>query len=373
MNRADELPPLHLLILARLLAAGDKGVTPAALGKDLKPLVEHRWSGPDWTGRLDRAIGELESSGAIGHPRDKKGKPTKNLLATDDGRRLALEALGIEGTPPGSTWATIRVYLVALALGRPGPDDADVKRLTKAAPGLKAEILLERYDLTIDDRLDLARAKDATAAKLLGLGPDQPFKKDQILRTLLGGIGVELPAGGKLKESDIQTSLFRRELGDPKAKSPLDLIVARSVGARQNNAKELTDAFLRSWIDRREPKPSDVGEAPIAPSPATAAPIDLPAFARRVLEAARSSPGGWFGDDEVFIAHVWRALDNDPAFRSLDAEGFKARLIEAHRARLIELGRADLVEAMDPVDVRESATPYLNAVYHFVRTEDQSR
>ena len=101
--------------------------------------------------------------------------------------------------------------------------------------------------------------------------------------------------------------------------------------------------------------------------------LDLADFAYRVVDAARSSPSGWFGEARVFIAHVWRALRDDPAFRGTDVKAFKARLIEAHRARLIELGRADLVEAMDPADVRESATPYLNAVYHFVRTEVQAR
>jgi len=89
--------------------------------------------------------------------------------------------------------------------------------------------------------------------------------------------------------------------------------------------------------------------------------------------AARKSPTGWFGDAKVFISHVWRALSDDPAFRDMDSAGFKDRLVEAHLARLLELGRADLVSAMDPADVRESATPYLNAVYHFVRIEEQDR
>ena len=112
------------------------------------------------------------------------------------------------------------------------------------------------------------------------------------------------------------------------------------------------------WTDpRRPPRP----RSPAPPDEARPEPIDLQDFARRVQEAARSSPSGWFGDGKVFIAHVWRALREDPAFRGMDDAGFKLRLIEAHRAGLLELGRADLVEAMDPDDVRESATPYLDA------------
>jgi hypothetical protein len=45
---------------------------------------------------------------------------------------------------------------------------------------------------------------------------------------------------------------------------------------------------------------------------------------------------------------------------------FKNRLVEANQQGLLHLSKADLPEAMDPNDVRESETPYLNAVFHFV-------
>jgi hypothetical protein len=202
------------------------------------------------------------------------------------------------------------------------------------------------------------------AAKLLGLEAGQKFTADNILRKLLRDAGIELPPGQKPSPTGIRDALFRRELGDPSAKKPLDLLATRSVGARQNTAPELVSAVLRSWVDRSEPEPE--------PEPRPA-PIELEDFARSVTRAARESPSGWFGDAKVFISHVRRALLDDPAFRGVDDATFKERLVEAHRARLLELGRADLVEAMDPLDVRESATPYLNAVYHFVRTEEAAR
>jgi hypothetical protein len=86
-----------------------------------------------------------------------------------------------------------------------------------------------------------------------------------------------------------------------------------------------------------------------------------------VVEAARSSPSGRFGVDKVFVVHVWRALERDPAFATIGLEGFKRRLAEANNARLLDLGRADMVEAMDPDDVRLSEIPYLGATFHFVR------
>ena len=96
-------------------------------------------------------------------------------------------------------------------------------------------------------------------------------------------------------------------------------------------------------------------------------PLSLEEFARRVVQAARTSPTGWFGDNKVFIAHVWRALHDDPAFQEMDLSAFKRRLTEANHARLLDLSRADLVEAMDPDDVRGSETLHLGASFHFIR------
>ncbi len=83
--------------------------------------------------------------------------------------------------------------------------------------------------------------------------------------------------------------------------------------------------------------------------------------------AARVCPTGRFGDNKVFIAHVWRAVQSDPGFATMDLPAFKERLAEANNARLLDLSRADLVQAMDPEDVRESEVHYLNATFHFVR------
>ena len=347
MNRS----PVELLTLARLLAAGEKGETRAKLATDLKPLVEDR---------LDRALEDLESTGAIDRLKDKKGKLTARLALTEGGRRIALEALGLAELPPKTTWAKLKTnHLPALALGRVG----------QALANFKVEILRAHYGLELVEKPTAKQATDALAAKLLGLEPGRPFNAETILRKLLGDAGVDLPAGAKPSPTSIGEALFHRELGDPSAKKPLDLIATRSVGARNQQAAELGSAILRTWIGRAE-----AAETVDAPEPDDhPGSLDLEDFARRVGEAARASPTGWFGDDEVFISHIWRTLGKDPALRGMDAPTYKARLIESHRARLLELGRADLVEAMDPADVGESATPYLNAVYHFVRVEGQAR
>ena len=83
--------------------------------------------------------------------------------------------------------------------------------------------------------------------------------------------------------------------------------------------------------------------------------------------AARDCPTGRFGDNKVFIAHVWRAIEAEPLFQAMNLAAFKERLAEANNARLLNLSRADLVQAMDPDDVRQSEVHYLNATFHFVR------
>ena len=95
--------------------------------------------------------------------------------------------------------------------------------------------------------------------------------------------------------------------------------------------------------------------------------FDLESFANDVLSAASACRTGWFGEDKVFISHVWQAYAEHPERMVREMEAFKSRLVEAHRRDLLTLVRADLVEVMDSRDVAASETAYLNATFHFVR------
>ena len=81
----------------------------------------------------------------------------------------------------------------------------------------------------------------------------------------------------------------------------------------------------------------------------------------------RLPPESRFGENKVFISHVWRQLRDEAAIDGLELAPFKRRLVEANREGLLRLSRADLVEAMSPADVEESATAYENATFHFIR------
>ncbi|MFY0576970.1 hypothetical protein ACN28S_23965 [Cystobacter fuscus] len=85
-----------------------------------------------------------------------------------------------------------------------------------------------------------------------------------------------------------------------------------------------------------------------------------------MLEVARSLVGtkAAFGDDRLYISHVYRAM---PLGQGSLAD-FKARLLAANRRRLLNLARGDMVELMDPRSVAESETrPGVgDASFHFI-------
>ncbi|MFP2925839.1 hypothetical protein ACLESO_11590, partial [Pyxidicoccus sp. 3LG] len=104
-------------------------------------------------------------------------------------------------------------------------------------------------------------------------------------------------------------------------------------------------------------------EPPAPPPVRDAGPHDsVASFAERVLAVARGLPTGRFGDNKVFISHVWKALQPEWTSR----EAFDVALLEANRARHLSLTRADLVSAMDPRDVAESEVRSYGASFHFV-------
>jgi hypothetical protein len=345
MTNQPEISAVGHLVLARLLPGGDKGVTRAQLKKDLDPLVRHRWQGVAWDDRLDQTLEQLESSELTGCV--KKGK-TWWIAPTAPGRRRGLEFLGIDQLPPKATWATLKkTYLLARMLDLPAPAGDRLKEFAKDT-GFKAALLKAHYGLPTEDYPTLPRATDALAWKLLGIESTR-----------------------KVTLQDVLTALFNRELGDHRQANPrkaVEKILAQIVDARRDTAGELREAAMRRWIDRTaaEPGPSPAAP-PVAEGDAHPAPLDPETFARRVVAAARSSPTGWFGENKVFIAHVWRRLREDPAFREMDLATFKQRLTEANHARRLDLSRADLVEAMDPEDVRASEAHCLGATFHFIR------
>jgi hypothetical protein len=284
----------------------------------------------------------------------KTKKAVPKFVLTAEGHHRGLEFLGVSQLRPKTTWAVLRkTYLPTCALGMPASSEVLFKALS-SEPTFQAVLLKRQYDLSIAELPKPDEATDGLAWKLIGFDGE----------------------GRKFNPKNVKTAVFNRALGDGRAadfKKAATRLLAQRLGARRDDPKELRDAVVRGWIDQEENGADPAESAGVLPksSPASSAQVrptvDLPSFAEQVKSAARECPTGRFGDNKVFIAHVWKALQIDPAFRTMELDAFKEHLAEANNARLLDLSRADLVQAMDPDDVRQSEVHYLSATFHFVR------
>ena len=307
--------PLGGLILARLLPA-KASVPPKKLRDDLSPLFRRA---PSAEG-IGEALAALRLVGLV---------TPKGQQLTTAGRTRALAYLGTTELPPKANWGTVKAkYLVPKALGL-SPAACDAKKL--------APLLLKRaLGLPVGTGSSLGAVFEAIACRELGY-PDCAKLKDLIPHLLGKAIG-----SGEPLDMKAAVNVVPRVLLDA-PKSGMEGLRAVALAALTNT-------------DTREPV-------------ADPEPFDLEMFANTVMKVARTSPTGRFGDNKVFISHVWRQVAEESPFAPLGLTGFKEKLVEASRENLLTLSRADLVQVMDPADVRESETAYLNAVFHFILVE----
>jgi hypothetical protein len=316
------------LILVRLLASGKQPPSPKRVREDLERFFKHLPNAEQWQGYLD----ELVRGGLL---------TARPYRLTDAGRTEALGFLGLDALPARTYWKTVRTrYLLTRALGVPEAT-AETRKRVADADGLGAFLLKTHFDLPAGAGTTLPRALEALVCKELGFSAETSLDavKAIVLSRLLG-------SAERLDMQQIREQLPRQV-----------------VGARKGGVEELREAALQRWVE------GENGQRSEATATEELGGFDLPSFAATVQAAARHCPTGRFGDNKVFINHVWHGLRQEPGFPDLGLPAFKARLVEANRAGLLRLERADLVQAMDPTDVRESETPYLNAVFHFVLVE----
>ncbi|HET6883756.1 MAG TPA: hypothetical protein VFI31_26625 [Pirellulales bacterium] len=335
MNSVDpenNFDTLDLLILVRLLAK----FTAASVKKDVGAMAATHLAPGEWTDLFDLHWNRLLAAKLIG-PRPGK-KPGKTIILTDAGRRRALDFLGIAELPPKVTWTSIQSdFLLPLAMNLPAGSSEAVA--LKAAWPLKLSILSRAKQIKCRPG---ARAKNILAAiawKLLGVESDADFTAENVIQQLG----------------------FRRPPKKMTADKVLTALAAAAVGTAKTGAADLRAAAIRHWLLAAATNETQAVKNTAAPGGT------LEAFASQVIEAARRCPAeARFGDNKVFISHVWRQLNGGPA-AALDLTAFKQKLLDANRDGLVQLSRADLVEAMNPTDVQESATIYDNATFHFVR------
>lgn len=315
------------LTLAWLLT--QKKGTPSGLEKALSPLVSHRWSAGELRTQMEDTLATLVQNKLLA----RSGRTGFRL--TQEGRARALMLLGLERLPKGLNWKQLKTrHLVARALDV--SVDSEAFAQLGQNKGIHALLLTRHHQLPLPDDATFTQVRDALLWKQLGsTDMNRPFTLKAVMGFLLA-----------------QALQASRE---PEPETALRQLAARWLDSRRTDAQSLQLAAIRRWVA----PPSEQSATP----PASAlADVDLKEFATRVLAAARASPSGRYGDDRVFISHVWRNLSAS----GMDEQFFKNRLVEANRARLLSLKRADLVEVMDPIDVAASEINYLGERFHFV-------
>jgi hypothetical protein len=334
--QGPEVSRVGELVLVWLLTRAEGKGARSGVASALKPLTAHRWSAGEWNAQLDAALGALEAGGLL------ERTARKGLGLTREGRARALKFLGLERAPKELNWKKVRLtYLTAHALGLP----ASQKEKMGKAGDLRAVLVQKQMGLGRVGERSLKAVQDELCWKQLGVTTDKPFTLTNVQSYLLGQL--------------LQSS---REVKPGQA---LEQLAARQVGARRTDADSLRQAAIQSWL-------LPGSEPALSSAPATGAPAAKPsippegdslsAFAERVMKTARALKSGRYGEDRVFISHVWQAL-GDP---TLDEHAFKQRLLSANQKRLLSLSRADMVEWMEPKDVSSSEIRYLGSTFHFI-------
>src|SRR5262245_47590414 len=183
------------LILVRLLAAGRRAPSVAALSKQLGPFFDRGEGDGAWKELIADAHRGLSEAGLV------QKKPHQ---LTEAGRRRALAYLGLMERPARLDWNAVKKHLFAKALGLRGPTPET--RKAYSGDGLKALILKKRYDLPTAEFPTLAQALDALAWRQFGVTSAEPFSRTAVLRPLLDG-------GRKYSAKDLEAQLPAVALG----------------------------------------------------------------------------------------------------------------------------------------------------------------
>ncbi|NOK37490.1 hypothetical protein HMI49_30270 [Corallococcus exercitus] len=328
---------LQGLALAWLATRSEKKAgTRNELAKTLHAFVEHRWSRGEWTGRFDALLTGL-LDGKLVEARGRAG-----LALTPQGRQRALKFLRVD-SPKGLTWKRVKQqHLLAKGLGLPS-SKAVFGRLSDAR-GMRALLLKRAHQVEGPELPTLGQVDDRLMWRELGVETDEK---------------LTIPA--------LKAHLLSKILGQEvtNARRGLDQLAARAVGASRVDAEVIRMSALRQWVlpeGESAPKARSSKAARLEAPPEALPAADTASFATRILAVARKLPTGRFGDNKVFISHVWRAVQPEWSSR----EAFDTALLDANRKRHLSLSRADLVQHMNATDVAESEVQSYGATYHFV-------
>jgi hypothetical protein len=320
------------LILCRLLIVPKRprknDHSAERIRKDVSELCKHPLNEEEWGAALQQLV-------------DAKLVTTDPPRLTDEGRRWALNVLGWKDVPPRTNWKQLKSKYLILCVFNASPDSAALAKKVATKAGLAGQIIRQHFALPDRGPLTPKAAVEALACRLICRELDiDPESEDGKAFSTIAKIGAVLPA--------------------------------HLAGVSNNSLESLRTGLIWRWLDSSETagdetEPTKPAEVPVAE--ARQYHLDPATFAATVQAAARTATSGRWGDNKVFINHVWRQLQQEPNFPQLSLNDFKDRLVEANQRGLLRLERADLVEAMNTDDVYESETRFLTATYHFILIE----
>lgn len=299
----------------------------------------------------------------------------QNTMKPDVLSELLLIRLALADGNKGETSSVVRRDLWPFVEGR-----LTKPELTSALEEKNRALIESGFAIRVGKaRLALTEAGVSKALGFMEL-PDLPkgMRWEQVKSKILTAKALGLsPTSAKVqahvsKSDGLRACILKQEYKLPTGDLPtpaqvLDLLAGKAVKARKSGSSEMRQALLQRWVgERMVPAPVAAGQEG---KPTIAEVRPEADFAETVLAAARSSDTGWFGDNKVFISHVWRRLKQAGWAAAKEEKDFKRQLVEANRATRLRLSRADLVEAMNPVDVAESATHHIGGTFHFIRTD----
>ncbi len=351
----DHITRAEQLVLARLLVPAKGGLTAVKVAADLRKVDAERFSPERVSSALERLHSreQVEVRAPSKKPGSRKtpAKPPSYVLTTV-GHDFLMRSIRLQNLPAKMTWPVVMELLLRIAV-----DATPHTPPLKTKPALAAYLIRRQFALDVPESAKLATVIAAMVCGEIGFPGISDYKtlEAKVLEKSIGTTGLT-------------------------PKNATEQFIRSRLGSKQGKVGEIRTSTLREWLagatpDRAKGHASErqvIGSAPsISPSRLhDGGNAALGDFARRAVDAAQSSDTGRFGDNKVFINHAWKSYcargNGEP---HLDLARFKEKLLLANTAGLLELSRADLVSLMDPADVRESETQYLNASFHFILLE----
>lgn len=106
-------------------------------------------------------------------------------------------------------------------------------------------------------------------------------------------------------------------------------------------------------------------------SPSQSTPGSVP-FHEQISRAAGAAVHGWLGPRKLFIHRAWEAWKAVTG-ETADLAEFKVRLLDALRTGHLALARADFTAGIDPNDLAQAETKYLDEVFYFISFPEDRR